>query len=238
MAGRKIILLHGWGASSNKLEPLARELKKLKWSSLALKLPGFDESPPRDVWGVGDYAGYVLKRAKTKFGNRNFFVFGHSFGGRIAIKMASNDIGKLSGVVFCSASGLSRGNSVKRTVFWILAKGGKVFLIFPPVAKLWRKFLYFAAGEHDYEKTRGIMGEVFKKVIAEDLRPLLVKIKVPTLILWGKEDTLTPVADAYLAEEKIRGSKLIIFNQQGHQLPYKKTKELAEEITKWSNSLA
>lgn len=236
VASNNIVLLHGWGASINKLKPLAGELEKLKWETLTLKLPGFDKSPPKTAWGVGEYAEYVLKESRNTFKNQSFFVFGHSFGGRIAIKIASTGIKNVSGVILCSTSGLSRRNFTKRVVFWLLAKVGRVFVVLPKLALLWRKLIYKLAREHDYEKTSGIMREVFKKVIAENLKPSLIKIKVPVLILWGKKDKTTPIADAYLAKKRIDNSNLVIFNNQGHQLPYKEAKKLAEEVTKWSKS--
>lgn len=236
MAGARIVLLHGWGANIEKLEPLAEELRRLEWDVVTLKLPGFNMAPPRRVWGMSEYADYVLGEAKDRFGSNKFFVFGHSFGGRIAVKIASNSVDKLSGIILCSASGFSRGNPIKRTFFWILAKGGKIFQISPPFANFWRLILYKLAREHDYEKARGIMREIFKKVVAEDLRPLLKKISVPTLILWGREDRMTPVSDAYYANKMIKNSKLVILEDQGHQLPYKKVKKVAEKITKWSES--
>lgn len=234
---KRIVLMHGWGASTEKLIPFTKELKGLGWRVFLPKLPGFDKSPPKKVWGVGDYAEYVLSQTKRKFGSKGFFVFGHSFGGRIAIKIAAQSPRNLKGVVLCSAGGLSRGYKLVRLFFFILAKIGKVFLLFPPLAFFWRKVLYKLAGEHDYEKAKGIMKEVLKKVIAEDIRPVIFKIKLPTLILWGNLDTVTPVKDAYFIEKAQPKSKLIIFNNQGHRIPYIKPAEVAKEIEKWAKSL-
>lgn len=81
------------------------------------------------------------------------------------------------------------------------------------------------------------MQEVFKKVIAEDLKPILAQIRTPTLILWGEGDKMTPLKDAFLAKDKIIQSKLKIFKNQGHKLPYEKPAAIAEEVTKWSQAL-
>lgn len=238
MIDKRITLLHGWGANIDKLEPLTKELKKLGWETLALRLPGFDKSPPRAAWGVGDYARYALARTKDKFGNKRFFVFGHSFGGRIAVKIAAQNPRQLKGVILCSAGGISRGYKSVRMFFYLLAKAGKVFLLIPPLAHPWRKILYKLAGEHDYEKAEGIMKEVFRKVIDEDIKPHIYQIEIPTLILWGKLDRVTPAKDAYFIKNAQPKSRLKIFENQGHQLPYKEAKKLAEEVTKWSESLA
>ena len=182
MQEKNIILLHGWGAETKKFKPLKRQLEKLGWKVLLPELAGFGKPAPREVWGIQDYSEYVFDEAKELFNKSNFFVFGHSFGGGIAIKLASDNSKKLEGVILCAARGISRGNPLKRLIFASIAKAGKMFLITPEIAQSFRKLLYKAAREHDYEKTHGIMREIFKKVISEDLKPLLPKIKVPTLI--------------------------------------------------------
>ena len=229
MSSKNIVLLHGWGASTKRLEPLARELRKKKWNVFVPELPGFDADPPDTAWNLDDYTSYVEKKAKEKY--KSYILFGHSFGGRIAIKLASKDNKEIKGVVLCAAGMTARGNIIKRTIFIILAKVGKVFLAIMPLAKAWRKFLYKAAREHDYEKTKGVMKEVFKNVVGEDLKPISSRINKPTLILWGDEDKMTPLSDARYLKRVIRKSKLKIYNNVGHTLPYNNSKRLAKEIT-------
>lgn len=234
---KRIALLHGWGVDVRKLKTLADELKRMGWKVLIPELPGFGISPPKSIWGVGEYADYVLEEAQKVFGKNKFFVFGHSFGGRVAIKLAEKYNEKLSGIVLCSISGLSRGNPLRRAVFFVLAKAGKIFLIIPPVATFWRRLLYKLAKEHDYEEAQGIMKEVFKKVISEDLKPTVERIKVPALVLWGKEDRMTPISDAYYIKKTLPAAKLVVFEGEGHRLPYDRPEVVAEEIEKWVKNL-
>ena len=234
---KNIILLHGWGADTKKLIPLKIELEKLGWKVLIPKLAGFGKPAPSAVWGIKEYSDYVYDEAKKYFGKERFYVFGHSFGGGIAIKLASVRGNVIQGTILCSTRGISRGKSVKRMFFSVFAKAGKVLLITPPLADKFRKLLYKAAREHDYEKTKGIMKEIFKKVISEDLKPLLPKINAPVLILWGKEDKVTPVKDSRYIKSVLPTSKLILFENQGHRLPYEKPHALAREIEKWYQEL-
>lgn len=237
MVAKNIVLLHGWGAKTNKLRPLANELEKLGWNVFLPKLAGFDRPAPKEVWGIKEYSDFVYEEARMQFGGKKFFVFGHSFGGGVAIKLASKRTKNLSGVILCASRGISRGKSIKRLVFATLAKTGKVLLITPGIARGFRRLLYKAAREHDYEKTEGIMREVFKKVVAEDLKPYVARIKVPTLILWGEQDRMIPLADAYLIKSLVLKAKLITYKNQGHKLPYEIPRELAKEINSWSKTL-
>jgi len=238
VANRKnIVLLHGWGADITKLEPLQKEMQGLGWDVLVPKLPGFQSPPPPTVWGVEDYAKHIKQVAQRQFKQERFVLFGHSFGGKIAISLASTGESSLAGLTLCGASGLSRPNIVKRTVFLVLAKVGRALLVIPPLAALFRKTLYKAAREHDYQKASGIMKEVFKKVIAHDSRPLVKKIKIPTLILWGQQDRVTPIKDARYLQSTLPNATLTVFENEGHRLPYNQPRELAQKIDQWFKNL-
>jgi len=231
--GKNIVLLHGWGAETKKLIPLKKELKKLGWSVFLPKLPGFELPSPETVWGIQEYSDYIKKEAAGVFKKEKYFVFGHSFGGGIAIKTAKERNIGLEGIILCASRGISRGKSIKRLVFIFVAKVGKIFLLTPKLGKKFKKFLYKAAREHDYEKLNGIMREVFKKVISEDLKPEIGKIKIPVLILWGRDDRMTPASDALYLKKKLKLAKMKLFPKQGHKLPYKMPKALAKEINLW-----
>lgn len=234
---KNIVLLHGWGGSNKKLQPLSSELSSLRWWTFLPEIPGFDSSPPEEVWGVSEYVDYVLREADKFFEGKNYFVFGHSFGGRIAIRIGSENSLNLAGVILCASAGISRGNIIKRLVFFFLAKFGKVLLLTPKLANTWRKLLYKLAREHDYEKTQGIMKDIFRKVVSENLRDRAQKIQLPTLVLWGRQDRMTPVSDAFYIKRVLPKAKLVIFKNEGHRLPYNKPKEVAGKIDRWYKSL-
>lgn len=229
--GPLIVLLHGWGASKEKLLPLGNALSQKEWQVLIPDLPGFGKSssPPKP-WGVGEYANFVLEAINKLYGKEKIYLFGHSFGGRLAIKMASLYPHKIAGIVLCGSAGISRASFLKRGSFLVLAKIGKI--IFPKSEKF-RQLIYKLAREHDYEKTKGVMRETFKLVISEDLKPLLSKIKAPTLVLWGTKDKMTKYSDARVIAADVEQAKLISFPGLGHKLPYEKPELLAEKISKW-----
>jgi pimeloyl-ACP methyl ester carboxylesterase len=233
MAVRNIVLVHGWGANTSKLQPLAINLEKHSWKVFLPKLPGFDITPPEKPWFVADFANYVSAEAKRYFNNQEFVVFGHSFGGRIAMKMALTD-DKVDGLVLCATSGVSRGKLAKRAVFKAMSRLGMVISEFPKLSAFWRKVIYKLAREHDYEKASGVMKETFKNIIEEDSKKFVHEIKIPTLIFWGDKDKMTPLRDAHFLEKNIKKSKLIVFNGIGHRLPYLLVEDLAKEISKWA----
>lgn len=226
-----IVLLHGWGASKEKLLPLGKALEKQNWQVLIPDLPGFGKTkPPSRPWKVGDYAQFILRTVMSLDNQGKIYLFGHSFGGRLTIKMASLYPQKIKGIILCGSAGISRGNLFKRIFFLMMAKIGRLIL---PKSHFYRHLVYKLAREHDYEKAKGVMKQIFKLVIAEDLRPLLSKIKIPTLICWGLKDKETKFSDAQIINNQIKNSKLISFPGLGHRLPYEEPELLAKRITEW-----
>ncbi len=231
-----IVLLHGWGADTNKLKPLAKELGNLGWEVFLPEIPGFGAPEPVGIWGVDEYSEYIYSRSLKKFKGKKFFVFGHSFGGRLAIKLAATNKDRIAGVILCAAAGISRARLSKRIFFLLLAKVGKVLNLAPTLAKVWQRFLYKASKELDYEKSSSKMRLIMRRVIKQDLKKVVKQIAMPTLIVWGKLDKATPLKDALYLEENIKQATIYIFLNEDHKLPYKKPKEVAGKIEAWHKS--
>ncbi len=218
-----IILLHGWGGSKKSLEPLAHELEN-QFRVLNLELPGFGETKqPPNIWGVKDYAKYVVEQAQ-KQGSQNFYLFGHSFGGQIAVQITLDYPEKIKKLILCSAAVIR-----KRTGLTLLKiKIAKLFKDTPlaPVASLFVR-------NSSYKKASPHMKKIMSKILQEDLTSKLSEIKCPTLILWGEKDSITPLPRAYLIHKKIPHSKLKVFKDLKHGLPLVAPDLIAWEIEKW-----
>ncbi|MDH4585700.1 alpha/beta fold hydrolase [Pseudomonas sp. BN415] len=66
-----------------------------------------------------------------------------------------------------------------------------------------------------------------------DSVPLLEDIRIPTMIVVGAEDQLTPVAEAHLMHEKIAGSRLEILPQCGHLPPLEEPERTTALLREW-----
>ncbi|MDE6317270.1 MAG: alpha/beta hydrolase [Muribaculaceae bacterium] len=60
------------------------------------------------------------------------------------------------------------------------------------------------------------MKAILSKVVNEDLCHLMPKISAPTLLIWGKNDTATPLSDAKKMEKLIPDVGLVAFDDSGH----------------------
>ena len=78
---------------------------------------------------------------------------------------------------------------------------------------------------------RSILGN--PGLAAERLDGRLGNIHVPTLVLWGKQDALLPIASGERYAKEIPGAKLVSFDKCGHVPPIEKTAEFLSAVTEF-----
>jgi pimeloyl-ACP methyl ester carboxylesterase len=238
-SGPAILVLHGWGGSSNSWIKVQEILAKKGFKVVVPDLPGFGKSAtPKDSWGIKAYTDFVLSFVK-KIELEDFFLIGHSFGGRISIRLAAYYPKKIKKLILCDAAGIKLELDFKAKIVYFLSKMGNT--VFSPkfLARFKdsaRNFFYIFLRHKDYTKADGVMKEIMKKVIYEDLLPDLEKIKIKTLVIWGEKDKLVPLKYAYVFEEKVKGSKLEVMLGIGHSPHLEDPKNLSEIITGFTSS--
>lgn len=233
-----ILILHGWGHGCKSWQKTKELLEKKGYKVFVPDMPGFGAEPaPLKPWSVTDYANWVLNFcANNGELAAPFFLLGHSFGGRVAIKIASQNPQNIKKLVLIDSAGVETEAklNIRQRITVRLAKGTHFLTTWPVAKELYpylRKTAYILAGTRDYYLINNpIMKETFKKVIAEDLTSNLSQIKIPTLIVWGKYDKLVPVETSYSINEKIQGSKLKIFENIGHNPHLECPEKLVDEI--------
>ena len=209
--GECLLLLHGWGVDSRVFDGLMNEFSA-SYKVVAPDLPGFGTSgDPTGVWGVDEYAAWVLKFMDALHIDRAT-VLGHSFGGRLAIRIASDPAtaGRIDRRILTGSAGLRRKRPLKgRLRGWMFRTLSRLF------PNLREKFARRFASR-DYLAASPLLRQCLVKVVNEDLAPRLPHIGQPTLLVWGVDDTETPVADGYTMKELIPGSRLEVLDGAGH----------------------
>ncbi len=244
MSKHVLLCLHGWGGSTESFDALREHLKDSNFEVLAPDLPGFgDEPEPKDPYTIDDYADWVIKwivdSGKWKK-NENWYLLGHSHGGRIAIKLVTEKLSTLESqlstpthLFLCAAAGIHHPRHTKRVIGLILAKGGKILFSIPGIKRLeplGKKLLYRLVRVHDYEKASEVMRKTMIKVTRENLRPLLKEITLPTDLFWGTDDGMTPYGDAKIMEAEIPNSILHTYKGVHHGVHKDSAKDIAEVI--------
>lgn len=216
--GEKVVLLHGWGGQADSFLPVFNYLSS-KFEVYALDFPGFYQSTdPDKPWDVTDYCN-MLYKFFNKLGIEKANLVGHSFGGRVSILFSATYPEKVEKIVLTDSAGLIPKRSFK---YYFNVYKFKVFKkLYITFAKGSRKeekleAFYKKFGSNDYKNTSGVMRQTFVKVVNQDLKGYLPKIKSPSLLIWGDMDKETPISFAKIMEKEIPDAGLVVFEGAGH----------------------
>ncbi|MFO0416234.1 MAG: alpha/beta fold hydrolase [Pseudomonadota bacterium] len=222
--GPIIVMLHGWGRSLYAMKGMAEALAN-SYRVVLIDLPGFGASPlPPEAsnqgggWDTDQYAERV-KRFLDQNGIDSCVLVGHSFGGRISVRLAAKYPALVRAVVLIGSHGLPRKRT-QRDLLRIKAIGLATKLA-KKIDKLAHTRLfanYFAPrfGSADY-LAAGELRSTLVKTVNENLTEQAKSIKAPTLLLWGDKDQQTPLDLAYSFNALINDSELFIFPGKGHE---------------------
>ena len=227
-----LIILHGWTKDQNQWQPLIKNLGDQGCQVVNPVLPGFGKEKLTKAWDLEEYCHWLGKYLVDKKINR-YILLGHSNGGRIGAYYASQRPSGLKKLILISSAGIKKGWNLKKTVFWLLAKMGRIVFSLPGLRYLLppaRRWLYRFAGEKDYYQADKNLAKTMVNLIRIDLSLSLSKIKVPTLILWGIKDKTTPLKEGLIFKKKIENSRLVLFPDAGHDLLYQQSEAIIEEI--------
>ncbi len=215
--GAPLVLLHGWGASAESLAGVVADLVD-RFRCVAVDLPGFGWSqPPPVAWGTGEYAAHVLHLLRG-LGIQRFACLGHSFGGRVAIRLAAGEPARVGRLVLVASSGIRPPRGARYYVRVGMAKLMMRVLSLPVWGKAGERMLarrLERIGSRDY-RSAGPMRPTLVRLVNEDLTPVLPTVQAPTLILWGDRDTEVPRRHMEIMQARIRGSRLVVFEGVGH----------------------
>lgn len=216
-SGHPIIVMHGWGHSSNSMRALGELLAQTAQVHL-IDLPGFGKSaPPTSDWDTVEYAQRIYRYMKDE-GIETADLLGHSFGGRVAIRLTRRHPEKVRGLVLISSGGLRRKLSGKKKLrAKMVGVLGKVLKRVDKLtgAKLFESWFIPRFGSVDY-KNAGRLRNILVRAVNEDVSEDAANISNPTFILWGELDQETPLEMGERLHALIRNSKLLVLPGKDH----------------------
>lgn len=213
-----ILLLHGWGVEIETYRVLIDELKK-NFKIYALDFPGFGKTPnPPITYNVEDYAKLTLEFI-NRLGLNNVILMGHSFGGRVIVKMVSKLGYKPEKIILIDSAGVKPKRKpiyyIKAVMYKIVKGAIRVVLGKNKSQKIITKYRN-KRGSADYIAADETMKKVFKTVVNEDLVSHFKDVTMPTLLIWGELDTATPLSDAKIMEKEMKDAGLVVIKGAGH----------------------
>ncbi len=185
-----MLLLHGYLSSK---EAFAAQIE---YFSKYFRVTAFDflgqgkSAPLKTPFSVGEYAAWT-KEVMCGLEVYKPHVIAHSFGCRVAVKMAAADNALVDKMVLTGAAGVILKRPLRYKIKVKTYRAVKKF--FPRFAE--RKF-----GSEEYRSLSPLMKESYKKIVNEDLRTEARRVQNPVLLIQGRGDTTTPLkeAEAYL----------------------------------------
>jgi pimeloyl-ACP methyl ester carboxylesterase len=224
-----LYILHGWSVHRNnagKWEKIRSHLTNVGIETEFLDLPGFSK-PLEKEWSLDEYVNWLGESLPQK----PVVLLGHSFGGQIATRFAAQHPEHVEKLILIASSGIvdrSFKAQAKRKIFYILAQIGKVFSFIPFA----RKFLYLLAGERDYYQAAPLLRKTMANVLADEIIADLPKIKAPTLLIWGENDTATPLRNTAVFL-KIKNSSLTTIPDARHSPQFTHPEKVVSAIQKF-----
>ena len=243
-----IILLHGSNASLHTFEPWVTRLED-KFRVVTIDLPGhgLTGAIPSDNYSR-DTMVQVVNELANKLGLEHFVIGGNSMGGSIALRYALDHPKKITGLVLIDSSGFMRRRSQNDDSQGVLAFRLLKNPWFRAIGEVMDPYYFVSQGleaafhqqavvteamvmrYYDLALREGTRKATMKRFSATEDKKYqaqdLARINVPTLLMWGKEDTIIPFAFASGYETLIPGISTAYYDGVGH-IPMEEVPEIS-----------
>lgn len=228
--GKKVLLLHGlFGSPQNWTETI--DALSSDYHVVAIRLPVHRDSC-NGLYTIPQLTEYVREFMDSK-NIESAALCGNSLGGQIALDFCLRYPVRTERLVLTGSAGLyerslTSGSLPKVCKEFIRDQGKKIFY------------------NHERFMTDAMVEEIFQSLgdrkyvrfllrIAKSTRDYYMKealghVRVPTLLVWGAQDEVTPPHVAHEFESLIEDSKLVFFEQCGHAPPIEQPERFAQTL--------
>ncbi len=186
------MFLHGWGLNRDSLRGIGI-LFQHAFRVHLIDLPGFGDAPaPPPDWDTSNYARLVEQYLATRVSGGVILV-GHSFGGRVSLRLAAKRLPQVTGVVLMGVPGLPTTGWSRRRLkrLGVRALRQALNMLRPITGPSWLAWHTAKFGSKDY-LAAGALRTILVKSVNEDLTESARASTCPFLLIYGTEDTETP----------------------------------------------
>ncbi|MGC2486251.1 MAG: alpha/beta hydrolase [Acidimicrobiales bacterium] len=222
----RVVWLHGWARQASDFSSAARSLADRGVASVALDLPGFGSSPPPDSPGGARLYAHLILPTLREISESPLVLVGHSFGGRVALLVASEhpELVKelvLTGVPLLRLTPPNRSPMAYRRVRWL----AQHHLISEARLEAARQ----KYGSSDYRNASGVIRDVLVATVQENYESDLSSLRTPVTFLWGETDREAPPEVAERAADLVSSpTSVTVLSGVGHFVPLEATDALVD----------
>lgn len=213
-----VVILHGRWWSSQSWLKMWELLFQSGFNVVIPDLPGFWNTKLESVFDLDEYAS-VIEEFTRELKLKNIILWWHSNWWAISIKLANRWKIKIDRLILNNSAWIrnDKKRSFKRLFLSKISLFLKKFNKFPWFSKI-REILYKLIWWHDYLKAEQnpFLKHTYLNMIKSDLSKDIENINHNTLLIWGRDDTYTPLSDWLFFRKKIKNSKLVILDNEKH----------------------
>ncbi|MCZ7574716.1 MAG: alpha/beta hydrolase [Ardenticatenaceae bacterium] len=222
--GEPVLFVHAFPLNSQMWQPQVEHVSR-GYKTVVLDLPGFGESPPAQeaptMFSYVETVAAVLEAAQV---DQPAVLVGLSMGGYILLEFFRRFPERVRALVLADTRAAPDTEEARQnrldTAEQVLQEGPRV-LVESMVPKLLTSraddVVRLRVREMIFAATReGIAGALRAMAARPDSRPTLETITVPTLVIVGGQDDLTPPAEAEGMAQAIAGAELEVIEGAGH----------------------
>ncbi|MFZ5859003.1 MAG: alpha/beta fold hydrolase [Chloroflexota bacterium] len=231
-----LVFIHGAGGTHLHWPPQVRRIDGQR--IFAIDLPGHGKSGGVGSQSITDYASIIVDFLDAAGLNAAVFV-GHSMGSAIALTLALDFPKHVLGL------GLV-GSGARLRVAPLILDTTSSAATFPTAVKLINDAEFGpSVNPRMKELAAQRMAEIRPSVLHGDflacnefdVMARLGEISVPTLILCGADDILTPVKYSEFLRDQIKGARLVTFPGAGHMVMLEQPTEVADALAEFADSI-
>ncbi len=218
-----VVFLHAFPLNNAMWEPQLHAVGGTGFPVLALDFPGFGRAQSRGERTVQEYAQSILDQLEAARVKEAVLV-GLSLGGYVAFRLLERRAELFKGLVLADTKATPDAPDARTKRLQMAARverEGTAFLLTELVPKLLAPHAAPATVEHVQTIVRKAAPSAVYNALAAlasrpDSRPGLEDIAIPTLVLVGDQDAVTPLSDAKDLAHGTPGARLEIIPEAGH----------------------
>ena len=230
--GKPLIILHGLMGNLSNFDYVFDHFSEMGYQVIMPELPLY--TMPLLKTNVKNLSKFVKNFVKFK-GLDNYILMGNSLGGHIALYHAKINPKNVAGLVLTGSSGLyenSMGESYpKRGDYEYIKKKAQDVFYDPEIATKEVVDDVFDTLNNRNKLIRTIA--IAKSAIRHNMAKDLPSMTVPTCLIWGKNDTVTPPDVAEEFDKLLPNSELYWIDKCGHAPMMERPTEFNELLEPW-----
>lgn len=224
--GRPLVLVHGLGGSSANWLKTIPEYTRRGYRVYAPDLLGFGASDTPDIDYAVSHQVPVLRQFLDAVGIRRAHLAGISMGGWTSALLALESPERVSRLVLLDSAGMAMPEEQARRAAAALLPGTpeeldrmmNAITVRPrPIPRFVARDLLRRLRQREWVVRRALASMLTG---ADLLDGRLARLRVPVLLVWGREDALTPLAVGEAMHRELPHSVLRVFPGCGHVAAY------------------